>query len=131
MNSQNRMNDMMLEMERTNEKITEELQHVSGISEEISQDVQLALQSLQFEDMTKQLLEHLNTRIETLRGFSSASSLLRDDINHIDNKNNIVRLDEHTAHLQNAILTAHALSEKTTKNPVHQMDMAVGEIDLF
>lgn len=131
MNSQNRMNDMMSEMERTNEKITEELQHVSGISEEISQDVQLALQSMQFEDMTKQLLEHLNTRIDTLRGFSTASSQLRDDINHIDNKNNILQLDEHTAHLQRAMLTAHALSEQTTKNPVHQMDMAIGGIDLF
>lgn len=131
MNSQNRMDDMMTEIEQTNEKISEELQHVSGISEKISNDVELATQSMQFEDMTKQLLEHVNKRVDTLRGFSIASSLLRNDINDANNQNTILQLDEHIVHLQNAMSTAHALSEETIKNPVNQINMNAGAIELF
>lgn len=131
MNSQHRMDDMMSEIEQTNAKITEELQHVSGISAKISNDVELATQSMQFEDMTNQLLEHLFKRVDTLRGFSTASSHLRNDICDVKNKNKTLQLDEHIVHLQSAMSTAHALSEETLKNPVHQVNMGAGDIDLF
>lgn len=131
MNSQNRMDDMLIELEETNTKISDELQHVSGISTEISNDVGLALQSMQFEDMTKQLLEHLHSRVDTLRGFSNASSLLRKDINDVNNHNTTLQFDEHIDYLHSTMSTAHALSEKTLNNPVHQKNMNAGEIDLF
>jgi methyl-accepting chemotaxis protein len=131
LNSHNRMDDMMLEIEQTNVKITEKLQHMSGISEGISKDVELATQSMQFEDMTNQLLEHLYKRVDTLRGFSTASSKLRHDICEVQNKDKSVRLDEHIEHLQYAMSTAHALSEKTIMNPVHQASMNTGEVELF
>lgn len=131
MNSQHRMDEMMSEIEQTNEKITEELQHISGISEKISSDVELATQSMQFEDMTNQLLKHLYKRVDTLRGFSVASSHLRHDICDVQNKNKTLQFDEHIVHLQNAMTRAHALSEKTIMNPVHQTSMNTGEVDLF
>lgn len=131
MNSKGRMDEMMLEIERTNENIALELQNVSGISAEISNDVELALQSMQFEDMTNQLIVHLNKRLETLRGFAKASSLLRHDFNVENTVEITAQLEDHITHLQAVMAEAHELSEKTVKNPVHQESMDDGEIDFF
>lgn len=131
LNSKGRMDEMMLEIERTNENIALELQNVSGISAEISNDVELALQSMQFEDMTNQLIVHLNKRLETLRGFAKVSSLLRHDFN-VENTSEIAtQLESHIGHLQTVMAEAHELSEKTVKNPVHQESMDDGDIDFF
>lgn len=131
MNSKGRMDEMMSEIEQTNMNITNELKNVSNIAAEITTDVELALQSMQFEDMTNQLLVHLNKRVETLRGFANASSLLRHDINIVNRKEIAGQLEEHIVHLQTAMSAAHELSDKTNKNPVHQESMDDGEIDFF
>ncbi|RDH85698.1 MAG: hypothetical protein DIZ80_01875 [endosymbiont of Galathealinum brachiosum] len=131
MKSRNRMDEMMEELEQTNEQISNELQNVSSISSEISSDVELALQSMQFEDMTNQLIEHMKKRVETLRGFSNASSSLRHDFNIVKSSDIAMHLDEHLSKLRLTMANAHELSEQTIKNPVHQESMDDGEIDFF
>ena len=131
MNSRNRMDEMMDELERTNEQISNELKNVSSISSEISNDVGLALQSMQFEDMTNQLIDHMNKRVHTLRGFSDASSSLRHDFKIVKRSDLSLQLEEHIDRLRLSMSDAHSLSEKTIKNPVHQDSMDDGEIELF
>jgi len=123
------MDEMMVEMEQTNQRVEVELQRVSGISEMISHDVGVALQSMQFEDMTNQLLEHLQKRIDALRGFSEGYASLRRDFDII--KHEGVDLDEHFNRLRSVMEIAHELTEKTERNPVHQEDMGDGDIDFF
>lgn len=131
MNSQNRMDEMMLELEQTNEQVTSELHNVSSISAEISKDVELALQSMQFEDMTNQLLEHIKKRVDSLRGFSVASSSLRHDFNIVKRSDIALQLEEHIQHMRLSMSSAHKISEQTIKNPVHQVSMDDGEIEFF
>lgn len=129
MKSKNRMDEMMAEMEQTNQQVETELQRVSGISEAISSDVEVALQSMQFEDMTNQLLGHLQKRVDALRGFSEGYALLRLDFDIVGH--NDVALDEHFKRLRSVMDAAHELTEKTERNPVHQKDMNDGEIEFF
>lgn len=131
MKSKGRMDEMMSEIEETNANIGNELKNVSNIAAEITTDVELALQSMQFEDMTNQLLVHLNKRVDTLRGFANASSLLRRDINGVNRNKVAGQLEEHISHLETVMSAAHELSEETSKNPVHQESMDDGDIDFF
>ncbi len=131
MSSKNRMHEMTEELENTNQEISNELQNVSGIATEISHYVEQALQSMQFEDMTNQLLEHMKKRVSTLRVFSDVSSSLRHDFNIVKRQDLALQLDEHIERLRTTMISAHDLSEKTIKNPVHQESMDDGEIEFF
>jgi len=131
LSSRGRMDEMMDEVEQTNEKISNELKNVSSIASEISNDVGLAIQSMQFEDMTNQLIDHMNKRVQTLRGFSDASSSLRHDFKAAKRSDLAMKFEEHIDRLRLTMTNAHVLSEETIKNPVHQDSMDDGEIELF
>lgn len=64
--SQSHIHDMMAEVAETNRELTQQLSVISGISSEISENVGVAVRSLQFEDMTRQLLERVEQRSATL-----------------------------------------------------------------
>jgi len=131
LSSRGRMDEMMDEVEQTNEKISNELKNVSSIASEISNDVGLAIQSMQFEDMTNQLIDHMNKRVQTLRGFSDASSSLRHDFKVVKRSDLAMKFEEHIDRLRLTMTNAHVLSEETIKNPVNQDSMDDGEIELF
>ncbi|NOZ11029.1 MAG: hypothetical protein GXP09_08345 [Gammaproteobacteria bacterium] len=131
LSSKNRMDEIMTEIEQTNKNIGDELQRVSSISSEITKNVDLALKSMQFEDMTSQLLVHLSKRVGALRGFTDASSELRHDFNVVSRNDLALQLDEHIEHLQIAMSTAHKLSGETEHAPVHQKNMDDGEVVFF
>jgi len=131
MKSRNRMDEIMLEMEQESLSVSEELQHVSAISAAISQDVGMALQSMQFEDISNQLLGHLQKRLDTLSSFSEAHALLRNEIDVVSSKGANFDLSDYLKRLSTAMQVAHGFSDKTEHNPVHQIDMDNGEVELF
>ena len=131
MTSKDRMENLMNEMEQMNHNISDELQNISGISSEINSNVAIGLQSLQFEDMTNQLIVHMSKRVETIRSFTNSASMLRHDFNIVQREEHHKQLEEHIHHLRGAMDTAHSLSQATIKNPVHQENMDDGEIEFF
>ncbi|MDH5572018.1 MAG: methyl-accepting chemotaxis protein [Gammaproteobacteria bacterium] len=131
MTSKNRMETLMDEMDQTNNDISHQLQHISAISTDISSSVELGLQSLQFEDMTSQLIVHMTKRVETIRSFTQSASMLRHDFDIIKRDELQKQLEEHIHHLRSAMESAHSLSQATIKNPVHQESMDDGEIEFF
>jgi len=131
MKSRNRMDEIMLEMEQESLSVSEELQQVSTISEAISHDVGMALQSMQFEDISNQLIGHLQKRVDTLCSFSGAHALLRDEVGVVRSKNASLDLNDYLERLRAAMQVAHGFSDKTAHNPVHQTGMDNGEVELF
>jgi len=65
--SQSRISEMMTEVAETNHVMSGQLNDISGISNNISENVGIAVRSLQFEDMTRQLLERIECRGQVLR----------------------------------------------------------------
>ncbi len=77
LNSKNRMSDLMEDMETMNREVASELNQISSISEGISNGVNTALRSLQFEDMTNQLIGHMEKRLATISSITDTTSRLR------------------------------------------------------
>ena len=131
MNSKNRMDDVMSEIENANELIGIELKVVSGISSEITGSVELALQSIQFEDMTNQLLMHVDKRMQTLKSLSEASLSIKNNFNLVKKESVSLNIIDHIDNYREIITEANQLTEKTLNNPVQQDSMDNGEIELF
>jgi len=131
MNSKNRMDDVMSEIENSNELIGIELKVVSGISSEITGSVELALQSIQFEDMTNQLLMHVDKRMQTLKSLSEASLSIKNNFNLVKKESVSLNIIDHIDNYREIMKEANQLTEKTLNNPVQQDSMDNGEIELF
>lgn len=131
LNSKDRMNDLFDDMESMNQNISAELQQVSGLTEDIGASVSTALRSLQFEDINNQLITHIGKRVNTVRGFTHAASLLRHDFDLVKREEQEKQLEEHIEHFREAMKLSHEVSLASEKNPVHQENMEGGEIEFF
>ena len=97
------------------------------ISKEIDVVVGRAISSLQFQDMVGQLLQHSNTRINSMKlawnrmgEWSKEAELVREDSPE--------KISEMRTEIGEIFVKADALGQR---NPVRQQKMAVGDIDLF
>ncbi len=130
LNSNNRMDELIQEIEAENKKINDELQVVSYVASDITKNVDLAIRSMQFEDMTNQLLEHINKRISVLQNYSVASIVIRNDFKSISNKDRHIKIQRHIEYLQ-AIIASEKSQVGCLRNPVEQVNMNNGEIEFF
>jgi len=80
LHSKDRIGELIREVDNVNNGMASKLREVSDISEGISSSVAIAVQSLQFEDMTRQLAEHISLRITTLRDFLRQADTLRREL---------------------------------------------------
>jgi len=131
MNSNDRMDELMEEMENVNRTIAHELGEVSTISAEISESVEIALTSLQFEDMTRQLLDHVGKRLHALNGYANTSTLIIDNISSLNNDNYNEVINKNIELVRAEVSSLKAASDQTSSNPVTQEDMNNGDIDFF
>ena len=129
--SQNRMEELMSELESQNELVGGKLSTISSISTEIQASVDQSLLGLQFEDMTKQLLAHMSSRINVVKSFIDAISLFRQDFSFAQRADLADSAEQHLQKLTEAMNVAHQLSEQTINNPVTQDSMDNGEIEFF
>ena len=122
--SQGRIAEMMEGVSETNQYMTAQLNEVSNVSNEISENVGVAVRSLQFEDMTRQLLERVEGRnqalsfsIDKLAELASASLNGQDQ----DLLEDILRIKQEIEQQLTAV--SHRV--------VEQQDMGSGEAELF
>ncbi len=100
----------------------ESMLQISQISGEIDQDVREAVTSLQFQDLASQLIGHAQGRQEAMQKIlEGLSSEEQEFISRTD------RLDRWHAKLSEAKETI----EKTLHNPVKQVNVDSGDIELF
>ncbi len=130
--SKNRVGKLMEDIEKDKEGVTEVLHQVSTFSQEINEGVSLAIQSLQFEDMTNQLLVLMEKRVDAISAFGSATTQIRQDLDMSDTvqteKNQFA---EHTAHLRVIIEEIRQISDTIPLSPVQQKNMGIGEVEFF
>ncbi len=129
--SQNRMEELMSELESQNSLVSHKLADISDISTVIQASVDQSLLGLQFEDMTKQLLTHMSSRIAVVKSFIDAISLFRQDFSLAQRADLEESTEQHLKKLSDAMDIAHQLSEQTLNNPVTQDSMDDGEIEFF
>ncbi|ALP53007.1 hypothetical protein Tel_07465 [Candidatus Tenderia electrophaga] len=123
---QDRISEMMNEVADTNKMLSQELNNVSGLAENISENVGVAVRSLQFEDMTRQLIEGLEVRGDTLHLLTEKLiDLSRVEAGHtLEHTNLLQRIQQLKADVERELeILAH--------RSIQQQDMGSGEAELF
>jgi methyl-accepting chemotaxis protein len=102
-----------------NERIDAAISEIAGISQQVSDEVHAAVRSLQFQDITTQLVAHLDRRTSAVRdALQAMTSLVSAGAD----------FEAEQARLNEALATLHGLS---SHNPVSSTEMASGSVDLF
>lgn len=131
LNTKDSITELLDKVDSLNQKMANNLKQVSGMSESIGNNVSVAVRSLQFEDMTKQLMDHMEQRIELLNIFlisikEHSDSMSVDKVAEFGRK-----LGQDTEKLCIALQGVHQGVEATSHVAVSQQDMSSSEIDLF
>jgi len=126
LNSRDRVDEMLNEMQETDTKVTNGLQEVSCITDRITENVELLVRSLQFEDLNNQLLEFtsmrmsdVNTRLDSVVNLDS-QELISDDTH------GELEQDDMERNVNNPTSTP---SER--HKPIMQQGMGTGEVEMF
>jgi methyl-accepting chemotaxis protein len=125
--SKQRVDEMFGQVGEINEFIELKLTDISQISEKINSSVGVAVRSLQFEDIVRQLVEHISERIV---GVEESFRLINDSVvTHENNYSNeyVEKIKSVKNNIKNNIL----IGVKNSGNPVSQKSMNEGDIELF
>ncbi len=121
------MDSLWIELIAMHKKISQQTNHIDDLSQQVSKLVLDGILSLQFEDIARQLIEHINKRLNSTNYF--INTLLNNYIECAqipDQKNRQALIDS---------LNTQLLSAKTELNnlakAVHQTNMDQGDVDLF
>ncbi|GMR07724.1 MAG: methyl-accepting chemotaxis protein [Gammaproteobacteria bacterium] len=120
---------LMEDVEETNRKISKDLEQVSGISGQITESVSIAVRSLQFEDMTKQLLAHMESRLGTARTFLQEYTGLCSEYMNTEHDNESKRI--YLSKFMNLHDDVNNRIQSTEHNPINQGNMDNGVVELF
>ncbi len=128
--SKNRVQEMMKNISNINNKMSLAVEQLSAIANEVESDVRVAVTSLQFQDLSTQLLSHIRGRVEAIENMlDKVASISVEENSAVDDPAD--DSSRRLARFQRAIDEAAETIREMKHNPVLQEHMAAGDIDLF
>ncbi len=125
--SKQRVEEMFSQVGDINSFIENKLGEIRGISDAINTSVGVAVRSLQFEDIVRQLVEHVNKRII---GVEESFNLINNSyMNQSDSDSDAYFQDLKDMH--DNIKTNILIGITNSGNPVSQRSMEEGDVELF
>ncbi|MCC5796140.1 MAG: hypothetical protein JJU48_02285 [Methylophaga sp.] len=100
------------------------IEETNKISENIEQSTETAIMALQFEDMCRQLLEHVEKRVE-------ASLELLEVANQSVTESDSERLQEHLADIEKRLSQLKPKIQSVQHKSVTQTSLSAGDVELF
>ena len=123
LSAKSRADTMLAGLTALDRMADENMRKLSGITDDIKGNVLVAVRSLQFEDIARQLIEHMQQSMGLLNeGFSSVASLTTNT-EFINEKNTAGIKQELSGLLEKLAMTQH--------KPVQQAAMQEGDVELF
>lgn len=130
MQSQARVKEMMGNLASMNQRMADTASRLSIISGDVGRDVGVAVTSLQFQDLSTQLLSHVGKRITMIE--AALANLAGIPLESgISGDNPVQNFSRHISAFKQAIDDATMSIEQMQHNPVSQEQMSAGDIDLF
>jgi methyl-accepting chemotaxis protein len=112
---------MMESVQQVNQHMTDSTRRAGELAQALQQDVNVAVTSLQFQDMTSQLIGHTRGRMESVTNMLEAiQKQLRD-----------ADITERGRLLKETVTRMRADLQTRKSNPVSQESMSGGDVDLF
>ena len=122
--SETHIHTMIDSISAFNETVTQNAVDLNLISANVEQNVLVVISTLQFQDMSSQLIEHARMRMKALQ--EVANEMAKQG----NNSNNLDYLERIAAY--NRLLDKHVVSlDKQKANPVAQKGYSSGDIELF
>ena len=127
--TQNRFKEIIHEFDDLNQFVTTALSDVTAISEVVSNDVNTAIRALQFEDMAKQLVDHMQQRVMSVgKVVTDISDFMQyatsDQVSDEE-------IPERMQALDNAISNNLSITVFQQNKAVEQGSVDEGDIELF
>lgn len=115
---------MLADFVAFNETVTQNALELNAINTRVEQNVLVVISTLQFQDMSSQLIEHARMRMTALQEIANEMGKSGDSLSHRE------YLEQIAAY--NRVLQKHVMSlDKKKANPVAQKDFGTGDIELF
>jgi len=127
--SKGRLDEMLVELRRFNDTLGESLDGISRLTGDIGEGVGVAVRSLQFEDIVRQLAEHTEQELANLRTAFGGVSPLAGAIGweEVDPDSGEVGIRSLVGELR----AIRRRCEEQARRPVNQESMNEGDIELF
>ncbi len=125
--SKQRVEEMFSQVGNINVFIENKLGEIRGISDEINTSVGVAVRSLQFEDIVRQLVEHVNKRIV---GVEESINLINNSYINLSDGCSDTHFEE-VKDMQYNIKKNILIGVTNSGNPVSQKSMDEGDVELF
>lgn len=124
MDSKQHVHEMMSDLTALNETMAKNAVELSQINAKVEQNVAVAVSTLQFQDMSSQLIGHAQMRIEALQEVANQMGSGTDSLNRQEYLGQIAAY--------NNSLHEHVVTLDAKKsNPVAQNNFDTGDIELF
>ena len=121
--SRDNVETMIARVQEINSTVSRTVQELSVTTAQAERDVQHAVTSMQFQDLAHQIIHHLSTRQQAMQGV--LTSVFNVDAEALKQRKN------HIAHWQQKLNEVRQLMDKTRHNPVKQLNVTAGDVELF
>jgi methyl-accepting chemotaxis protein len=128
--SKNSVHEMMKEIHKTNAKVEQNMVTLGKIAVGVEQNVSTAVTTLQFQDMTTQLIDHTRMRVQAMDAILveiAAASAKGADEAGADARHYVARLDLCRQSVIDGVTALAAAKSKA----VSQESMGTGDVELF
>jgi len=123
--SGSRINEVMEKTRSFYSDVQKNAEELTSLSESISQQVNSAVTSLQFQDMTRQIVDHVNQRLSALE------QTLSDIASMPQGEGEDAGAQQHLESIKISLEKATDIVRNSQHNPVSQKSMDEGDIELF
>ncbi|MDH5766096.1 MAG: methyl-accepting chemotaxis protein [Gammaproteobacteria bacterium] len=121
------VDDMLTRLDQQNEFVDQKLLQIGSITKEVELGVAKGVQSLQFEDIARQLCEHIDGHMILVKRLVERTSQNLKSVTTRDTATLVNYLKDFNKELNNITLEAKSSHSKTS----YQTDMDEGNIELF
>jgi methyl-accepting chemotaxis protein len=131
--SKQHVDEMMRDAQEVNATMSSSAAELSAVTREVESSVNAAVTTLQFQDMVRQLLEHVVQRFGALNGVSSqlrsiALQMAAAQKPGADHAAHARRLEQSCNELSDLLASVRQM---TVHSPVRQASMSSGDVELF
>ena len=124
MESKKHVYEMMLDLTELNEAIARDSVELKHINKKVEQNISVAISTLQFQDMSSQLISHAQMRLAALQEVASEMGLGADSPSR---REYLEQIAVYTDSLHEHVVSLDAKKS----NPVAQDSFATGDVELF
>ncbi len=127
--SKSEIDGMLADLHEINEHAKSTMAEVESIAANIGNEVGLAITALQFEDMVRQLIEHVSHRADLLRLY--AAETFSDETWKISDPASLEQAEATVEQLARTLRGKHGLFDTLPHQRVEQQQMDWGDAELF